>query len=85
MAYKDDLMLNADEMLVLHKTIKNINNIYGHKIDITADPCGFFEGEVFKKLRDNKTIMCPCAKTMVPYQTNGIVRPCEIANFMQGM
>ncbi len=84
MAYKDDLMLNADEMLVLHKTIKNINNIYGHKIDITADPCGFFEGEVFKKLRDNKTIMCPCAKTWCLIKPNGIVSPCEIATFYAG-
>jgi len=84
MAYKDDLMLNAEEMLSLHDMIKDINTNYGHKIDITADPCGFFEGDIFKKLRESKTIMCPCAKTWCLIKPNGVVSPCEIATFYAG-
>ena len=84
MAYKEELMLNANEMLNLHRTIKNIYEDYGKKIEITADPCGFFEGEIFKKFRLEGNIMCPCGKTWCIIKPNGIVSPCEIATFYAG-
>lgn len=84
MAYMDDLMLNAVEMSTLHRTILNIYKIYGHKIEITADPCGSFEGDIFQKLRESGTIMCPCAKTWCLIKPNGVVSPCEIMTFYAG-
>jgi len=84
MAYKEDLMLNANEMLMLHETIRDIDKKYGHKIEIKADHCGFFEGELFKELKESKTLICPCAKTWCLIKPNGVVSPCEIATFYAG-
>lgn len=86
MAYKEELMLNANEMLNLHRTIKNIYEDYGNKIEIIADPCGFFEGEGFKKLSKKRNMLCPCpgGKTWCLIKSNGIVSSCDVITTYAG-
>jgi len=84
MSYKDELMLNANDMLHLHEIIKDIYRNYADKIDITADPCGFFSQEISDKFKRESTTMCPCGKTWCLIRPNGIVSPCEIMTIYAG-
>ncbi|MDH7579112.1 MAG: radical SAM protein [Bacillota bacterium] len=84
MSYKEELMPDAEGMHFFHLTVKKIKEKYRDKIEISADPCGFLEEEVFQQYLQERNILCPCGKTWCLVKPDGTVSPCEIMIFNAG-
>ncbi|NSW84310.1 MAG: radical SAM protein [Syntrophothermus sp.] len=84
MGYKEDLMLDAEGMRSFRLTGKKIKEKYRDKIEISADPCGFLEEEIFQQYLQEESILCPCGKTWCLVKPDGTVSPCEIMTFNAG-
>lgn len=84
MAYGEELMLDAGGMYLFHLTVKEIKEKYRDKIEISTDPCGFLEEEVFRQYLEEGTSLCPCGKAWCLVKADGTVSPCEIMIFNAG-
>ncbi|MCL6611750.1 MAG: radical SAM protein [Peptococcaceae bacterium] len=84
MACKDELMLDAGEVFLFHQSIQRVKEKYAGEIEISADPCGFLEDEIFLRYLREENILCPCGKTWCLIKADGVVSPCEMMVFYAG-
>ncbi|MGQ9532397.1 MAG: radical SAM protein [Desulfotomaculales bacterium] len=84
MAYKDELMLRAADIISFHETVRRLRERYGDATEISADPCGLWEEGVFTRHLQEGSILCPCGRTWALVRPDGVVSPCEILVFYAG-
>lgn len=84
MAYKEELMLDTEEIMLFCRSIERVREKYKDELEISADPCGFFDEDMFKKILRGGSPLCSCGKTWCIIKPNGIVSPCDVITFYGG-
>ncbi|MFB3763858.1 MAG: radical SAM protein [Methanotrichaceae archaeon] len=84
--YKEDLMLNSDDMQKFKNIIRRISEIYSDKIHILSDNPGFFESSKSHGLSEDemRTFTCQGGRSWCVIMPNGVVTPCDIIPFYAG-
>jgi radical SAM protein with 4Fe4S-binding SPASM domain len=84
--YKEDLMLNSNDMQEFKNIINGISKTYGNKISISSDNPGFFECNESNELAENemKAFTCQGGRSWCVIMPNGVVTPCDIIPFYGG-
>lgn len=84
--YKEDFMLNSDDMQIFKEIIRRLSETYNDKISILSDNPGFFESYISNELPENemKTFTCQGGRSWCVIMPNGVVTPCDIIPFYAG-
>ena len=84
--YKEDFMLNSEDMQRFHKIILRLSKTYKDKIHILSDNPGFFESRMSNKVseEEKKTFICQGGRSWCVIMPNGVVTPCDIIPFYAG-
>jgi radical SAM protein with 4Fe4S-binding SPASM domain len=84
--YKEDLMLNSDDMHRFNKVIRRLSEAYKDRISIICDNPGFFDSAISNELSGNgkKTFTCQGGRSWCVIMPNGVVTPCDIIPFYAG-
>jgi len=78
MAYKNELMLNANEIVILQNIINNIRKTNKTKMGLNIDYHGLFELASSEGRNSSGVMLCPGGKTWCIIKSNGIVSSCDL-------